>query len=541
MKKWKNVILLIVIGICVCVPIVLPYFNSGYFPTHDGEWAVVRASEMFREIRDMQFPPRYSGALNFGYGYPLFNFAYPFPYYLTTILQLGNLGFVDSVKFLFASSVFVSFFGMFFLSFHFWKNKLAGLLSAILYVYLPYRMVDLYVRGSIGESLAFAIYPLILLSFLLIVERKHKGIGISCAVVLIFMLALTHNIAAVYFGFIVVAYICALLIVKKYKETLYVLVSVLWGGLLSIFFVAPALIEKEFIKLSKIPIADRGLYFVTVQKLVVPSWGYGTPTDSSPFTYQLGISQIVGFFVSLFGFKKVKEFNKSLTVCFSVLTILLILMMFPIFSMFWELPLLSEINYPWTLLLPIGFLMSFLSGGILKIKYGKIIALSLALIAIVLVLPYARPQEYVNHGDAYYLTNEGTTTSSQELMPLWVKQEPKVRFVNKIDTTAEITNLQYSSDLISFSSNAVMKEEAFINQIYYPGWKAYINNEESRLSYNNPKGVMEIMLPAGESIVELRFKETPSRLVFNTVSLLAGIVLVGFLILNVFKSIRAHR
>lgn len=541
MKKWKNVILLIVIGVCVCVPIVLPYFNSGYFPTHDGEWAVVRASEMFREIRDMQLPPRYSGALNFGYGYPLFNFAYPFPYYLTTILQLGNLGFVDSVKFLFASSVFVSFFGMFVLSFHFWKNKLAGLLSAILYVYLPYRMVDLYVRGSIGESLAFAIYPLILLSFLLIVERKHKEIGISCAVILIFMLALTHNIAAVYFGFIVVAYICALLIVKKYKETLYVLVSVLWGGLLSIFFVAPALIEKEFIKLSKIPIADRGLYFVTVQKLIVPSWGYGTPTDSSPFTYQLGISQIVGFFVSLFCFKKTKDFSRSLVVCFSVLTIFLILMMFPIFSIFWKLPLLSEINYPWTLLLPLGFLMSFLSGGILKIKYGKIIALLLALVAIVLVLPYARPQEYVNHEDTYYLTNEGTTTSSQELMPLWVKQEPKVRFENKIDTTAEITNLQYSSDLISFSSNAVMKEEAFINQIYYPGWKAYVNNKELKISYNNPKGVMEIMLPAGKSIVELRFKETPSRLVYNIVSLLAGIVLVGFLILNIFKSIRVHR
>ena len=85
-------------SIIISIPLLIPYLHSGYFPTHDGEWAVVRLSDMFREVRDFQFPPRYSGNLNFGYGYPLFNFAYPFPYYIGIVIHMLGFGFVDTIK-----------------------------------------------------------------------------------------------------------------------------------------------------------------------------------------------------------------------------------------------------------------------------------------------------------------------------------------------------------------------------------------------------------------------------------------------------------
>ena len=89
----------------ITLPLVLPYFHNGYFPTHDGEWAVVRLSDMYREIRDGQIPARYSGNLNFGYGYPLFNFAYPLPYYIGVVIHFFRVGFVDTIKLLFALSI----------------------------------------------------------------------------------------------------------------------------------------------------------------------------------------------------------------------------------------------------------------------------------------------------------------------------------------------------------------------------------------------------------------------------------------------------
>src|SRR5437868_3540157 len=124
---------IIFFSIVISIPLIAPYFHSGYFPTHDGEWAVVRLSEMFREVRDLQIPPRFSENLNFGYGYPLFNFAYPFPYYLALIIHLLGFGFINSIKIIFASSIPLSAFFMFYASRNIWKNDFAGIVSSVLY------------------------------------------------------------------------------------------------------------------------------------------------------------------------------------------------------------------------------------------------------------------------------------------------------------------------------------------------------------------------------------------------------------------------
>ena len=187
-----------IFSIVVAFPVILPYLREGYFPTHDGEWAVVRLTDMFRTLRDFQIPARYSGNLNFGYGYPLFNFVYPFPYYFGTFMHFLGFGFVNTIKILFAASVFLSAFFMFFASRILWKNTWAGVISMIMYTYFPYRMVDLYVRGSIGESLSFVLFPLLFYLAIKLVDKASVflvgGIGISVGV-----LIMTHNIMTVLF------------------------------------------------------------------------------------------------------------------------------------------------------------------------------------------------------------------------------------------------------------------------------------------------------------------------------------------------------
>lgn len=529
-KILKSQLFFVLIGLILCLPIIIPYIKSGYFPSHDGEWAVVRAGEMFREIRDLQFPPRYSSVLNFGYGYPLFNFAYPFPYYVATLFHAAQIGFTDSVKLIFVSSVVGSFIGMFYLSLYFWKNKVLAFTSGILYVYLPYRLVDLFVRGSIGESIAFCIYPLLLLSLLFITHPKRRNWGILFTAILIPILVTTHNISAVFFGIIFIAYLAALCVSRKYKEALFSFAAVAWGGLISSYFIFPALLEKQNIKLSKIPIADRNLYFVSIQKLVLPSWGYGTPTDTNPFTYQIGIPQIIVWLSSVFSILKVKSFDKSLFISFLTLSLIFTFMMFPVSAFLWKLPLLSEINYPWILLLPIGFIICFISGALTYVRYGIYIALLAALASIVMFMPYAAPIKTINFGDGYYLTNEATTTSSNELMPIWVKELPSTHFDQKIKTKGVIEALKTYSNRISFLASLPSQEKLQINQIYYPGWKAFVGGESAPITYDNKYGVMEINLPAGKSSVLLTFTETPMRLTANVITIISSFGLLIFLI-----------
>ena len=287
-------------SILISFPVILPFFHPGYFPTHDGEWAVVRLGDMFRTLRDFQIPPRYSGALNFGYGYPLFNFTYPMPYYLGTLIHFLGFGFVDSIKILFALSVPFSAFFMFVASRKLWKNTWAGVVSSVLYVYFPYRMVDLYVRGSIGESLSFVLFPLLFYLDIKLIEKPSYfwvlGVGVSLAI-----LVTTHNIMTVLFLPVWILFIICKVIFDKKKDSIKpITISVFLGIGLSAFFWIPALFEKHLILLSQTPIADRNLYFVNLSQLLLGRWGYGVPTDLNGFTYQLGLPHLIALFITIF-------------------------------------------------------------------------------------------------------------------------------------------------------------------------------------------------------------------------------------------------
>lgn len=520
----------------ISFPVIIPFFHKGYFPTHDGEWAVVRLSEMFREIRDLQFPARFSGNLNFGYGYPLFNFVYPAPYYIGLILHFLKINFVDSIKILFAISVPLSGIFMFLAAKEIWKSKFTGIVSAILYIYLPYRMVDLYVRGSLGESLSFVFFPLIIYCAIKISKNSKSKYLLPLGALSYAILITTHNITAVYFTIIFIFFLAFQFIQNKRKLAWQLLRILIFGFGLSSFFWIPAIFEKSNILLSVIPIADRDLYFVNPLQFIFPSWGYGVPTEKNGFSYQLGWPLLIIFILTIvyLFFLKIRKKEKndfSKNAWFLVLlSLFLIFFLFSPSRFLWKLPFLSEINYPWTMLLPIGFLTSLLSGYLIIQKSKiKFVPIFLAGISIIIFLPYAKPQYYVDRGEGFYFTNDATTTSSQELMPLWVKKFLSSRFKEKVEILSgqgEISNLSYNSKKISFNINSQSGEKVRINTIYYPGWKASVDNKESIITYDNDQGVMELSVPKGNHNITLSFSETPLRLLADIISILSFLVLI---------------
>lgn len=523
-KKLLYIFALLVLAFTVSLPIILPYFKTGFFPTHDGEWAVVRLSDMYREVKDLQFPPRISGYLNFEYGYPLFNFAYPMPYYLGLFFVFLKLGFVNAVKILFSLSVIFSFLSMFFLSKTLWKNNLAGFVSGILYIYVPYRIVDLFVRGSLGESLAFVLFPLILLGIRNIYEDRKIHLNIFITGFLFALLIMTHNIMAVLFGLIILFILIAAVIGKKFKFVYNLFSSLFYSFCISAFFWIPAIFEKNLILLSKIPIADRSIYFVNPIQLFIPKWGYGVPTDANGFGYQIGIPQIVIVFLVLVMalVNRNKESKRVLFFVF-IITLLLFLLFSPSAFIWNNFPLLSEINYPWTILAIIAFLSSLVAGYLTKLGKTFIgVSLLLCVISVILIIPNAKPQYQINRGDNYYLTNQATTTSSNELMPLWVKEMPNKKADDKVKLiSGQIENLSYNSKKISFAVNLPKRQSVTINNIYYPGWIFSIDKAKTQINYNNKYGVMEITVPSGKHVINGKLTETSLRLFSDVISLLS--------------------
>lgn len=523
----------------ISVPVILPFFHKGYFPTHDGEWAVVRLSDMFRELRDLQIPPRFSGNLNFGYGYPLFNFAYPLPYYLGIVLHVLKFNFVDAIKLLFAISIPLSGIGMFFASRLLFKKTIAGIISSTLFIYLPYRLVDLYVRGSLGESLAFVFFPAI---FFCIVKILDKGSRVWMGIggILYGCLIMTHNIMAVYFTVMIMFFIVGHSYFTKSENLIKVFFTLSYGLLLSAFFWFPALYEKRFILLSVTPIADRSINFVSFPQLIIPSWAYGVPGNADSFTFQLGIPQVLAGITAIFLLFYAMYRKKQMLEKKTIYIALILCGIFFVFSIFlfrfstplWKLPLVSEINYPWTLLLPLGFLLNLLAGLLAENKYTLIVARVACVLAFILIIPYAKPQYYVDRGDNFYVTNDATTTSSHEYMPLWVKTIPYQRATEKVEILkgrGTIENLAFSSKEINFIAHLQKKSYIRVNTIYYPGWVG----KDIFISRNNNLGVMEFWLEKGFRPVNLKFTETPIRLISDIVSLASFVLLIFFFFIKI--------
>ena len=505
--------------VIACFLITQPFFKEGYFPTDDGEWAIVRLAEMKSEIKDLQIPPRWSGFLNHGYGYPLFNFVYPFPYYLGLIPNLLGFNLTESIKILFVLSIFLSGTGMYLLG-KYLKDEWTGIIASIFYLVIPYRIANLYERGSLGEVLSGGIFPFLVLFSILFI-RKGSNIFYLLSSLFLFFILLSHNVSALFFIPVLII-ISALELFGGKKEkyviirrTFFILVS---GFTLSSYFIIPAILEKKNILLSVIPLTHISEYFLSFSSIV------GVTVSKERPLFQIGIFHALSFCLVLL----VGKVNKKLY-SISILSILLffyILMMTPILRPLWNLPFLSSIDFPWRLLGPISFLISFILIFLAESKQIKIVLTVLAVFSLLWVLPYVKINTLFVKNDTYYTSNDATTTSTDELMPVWVLEKPTERYQNKIEFLKGLGNIHLrdqKSNYLKATIDTSMNSQVQVNTIYYPGWEYKINGVIIKPILTNKNGTVIFNLSRGYNMLEGTFKETPLRLVSDLISIFSAI------------------
>lgn len=514
-----------------------PFFVKGFFETHDGEWAIVRLAEMVREIKDFQLPPRWSDYLNHGFGYPLFLFTYPFPYYLGAVIKFLGIGYVATIKILFVASMLLSTVFMFFLGKKL-VNEWAGLLAALFYLAAPYKLSDLYIRGSLGEALSFVIFPALFLIGINLITEPNRFTLIFTSVLLA-VLILTHNIMALVFLPLWIIFL--LVIVKSYYEELIkysfkVLLPMLLLGLgLSAYFFVPAILEKKYLYLSTVNLADKSRNFILFSQ-------FFNLTSVDNIVFYLGFPQLGAFLLSIVTFlfsRKIIKKKYLLLFYYQIASILLVFFFTQKSSAFlWTVVPLSWIDFPWRMA---GVLIFFLSLSVIFLAMHKI-TLLIGIFLIVWTLTYnikfTNIQKYTEKKDDYYLTNDATTTSLDELMPVWVRDKATNRYQTKVEIMEgdmDINNLKYNSRMIEFDADVKMDSLVQINTIYFPGWKIFIDGKEATVNFNNNQGLIQVIVNQGSQKVEGKFTQTPVRKTADIITLLSLGGIVGIIILPIIK------
>src|SRR3972149_2041652 len=187
----KNNLLSIILILVVSILVSLPLLKPGFFQIHDDQ-QIARLFLYDQALKTGQFPVRWVDGLGFGFGYPLFVFYPPLVYIIGEVYHLLGIGFIDSVKLVFFTSIFASGIAMYVLGRQF-LGRLGALTSSVFYIFLPYRALDVYVRGALAESFSFVWLPLILWSFYKLAVT-NKSIYLVLSSVFVALLMITHNL-----------------------------------------------------------------------------------------------------------------------------------------------------------------------------------------------------------------------------------------------------------------------------------------------------------------------------------------------------------
>lgn len=529
------------------IPSLWSLFQPGFFTFND-ETQIANLHQFIKVIDLGQFPPRWAPDFHFTYGSPYPEFNYQLPYYLGWVTHHLGFSLTDSYKLLLGLTLPIGALGMFLLAGLFTSAPLA-LASAVIYTYTPYRAVDIYVRGTVGESFALAIFPFIVY-FLFRLSKNQNTKNILLCTVSVSALILSHQIATVLFLppiFILFAILC-----KKSIKSLF-LVTV-FSICLTAYYLLPTLLEQSFIQ----PVAPFNFidHFPFIKQLVYSPWGYGSshwgPDDQ--ISFQIGVVNLLVVAVTLI---KIKS-NKSITNGFLFLFFLSGIFMNIRTKFFWELfPLTPLIQFPWRLLMLTTFFSSALSIFLFtskKLQSIKLLPTIIIIVTIVLNLTYFEVGERTQNTDQYFLRHylptavllHGETVSkdylsySEEYYPLPVNAaRPKEVPLQKLAASSSAVNVADSSP---FSYSATIESPFSTLTTYhvfdYPGWTIYQNSQKIPHS-KDALGAITFDLPSGNSDITIKYENTPLRAFSNLISVFTILFLIGTLLKLSCRPIKA--
>jgi hypothetical protein len=570
----------------------LPLVHPGFLSTRtggDSPFLLIRLDQLVRNVRAGVIPARWMPDAAYGLGYPFFNYYAALPYYLAAGLVLWGWGPIAALKITQAIGFLASGAAMYALARHAFRRRASALVASVAYVYAPFHLVNVYVRGdSLSEFYAFVWYPLLGWAILRLWDRASVSNVLLLGVVHA-GLVLTHNVSALIATAIAAVYAVLLLLTDGRGEGLTCrlgarpgqarfLLATLFGGLLGLglssWFWLPALLERELVQLQEMTTG----YFHFARHfrgmdLVQQKWffDYTIGRDRTPFSMGLVQTLLAGLgsLALMAGWIRRRRTHPQAVVALALL-LLITFCITPLSRGLWErVPLLPLAQFPWRLLsvqtvftsLLIGVLVErlphpHLPGGTRRTV--AVVHLLLPAATILLLIGSAlgdlRPEWMsIGEGDItaerlrlyeYFTANIGTTVR-WEYLPRTVETRPftSAVFLNQGGkpppmVIAGEVNQAHALDMgptwevwdITVASS--LARVAFHTH-YFPGWRATLDGRAHPLSPVEGWGTIGLTLPEGHHRVSLRLGRTSPRWTGEFISLLALVAALALLGLTV--------
>ncbi len=405
---------------------VAPLFYPGYMQTHSGFIPLWNVVDLRAGLGDLTWLPHIATQFD-----PLRSTGL-LPYYLAGFSPLSPAA---SVKLIMGISWLMGGVGVF-LWLKSWVGNSGALVAALVYTYLPYQIVNVYVRGAWGEALFWGLLPwAILAATYLVTSPKMMLLPIAA----LFWLAL--GLSRLGLTIWALLLISILLLVVHQPQALRPVLSALLGTIMAIavYLLLPP--HTLFVSTSS-RFTDHFLYPF---QLISAYWGFGPsrPGSGDGLSLQVGLAAlglaILGVYLWQGGRSKlpteanpVSRTDRRL-IFFVSAAVILGLLQFSITAFLWHVPIwpgytLSDtLTFPWQLLGFIGLCLSVLAGAALWLDRQLTQLPLLAAIIMIIILsvysyllpqfiqldsyPTSAPQAELGNGQLALLNTDFTVSS----------------------------------------------------------------------------------------------------------------------------------
>ena len=596
----KNLILVVALSAFAVAPLFQPGFFWG---AHDARHSVYFLYEFDRSIQDGILYPRWSPDITFGYGYPLFNIYGPLAFYLAEAFHLLGLDLLWAIKMVFATSFVLSG-----LTMYLFVRRLMGgwaaLLAGLVYVYVPYHIGDIYVRGAFAESVAIVFFPLILWTFYETVENP-RPLALAGGALSYAGLVFSHNGLLLLFSPFLGVYLVFLVVSRSWQEVHQAGVSTrrVWVPLaravgrrgraplaalglglgLSALFWLPMALEFQYVRLDQwlggyYDYRDDFVYFF---QFFSPFWGHGLsrPGPHDDLSFQIGAMPVILTVFSLAAVAKMRDrVQRRMTLFFQVALVALLFLMLSASNPFWELlPIVIFAQFAWRLLALVMPCVAFLSGSVLanethprKHRETALALWGLAVLVIFASYPYLSPQIIEPAEGPVSLAGMMRFMQSSNQMTgsvAWTREIPTwSAFAEYVVTEGEAPDLKVDlAELpkprrrlaVDLQESTTISQELWVHAeeegrivfdiFYYPGWRAYIldglrGDIQTGLEVmpQGSVGRIAVSVPEGEYFLLLRFEDTPVRVVGQLISVASLLATFALLGWGLYRRARIH-
>ena len=485
------------------------YLFGGYFY---GDDTFFHSAHLLAYMESFNFSDLFGGSIlpdvayDFGYGTRIFYPPLGYNVIIVIYSVIKHFGFSIflAIKLGYFLSMILSGIFMYYFTKKVFNNKYVALLSAVLYMTMPYHILDIFFRDSLSEIFIFPFIPLVFLGLEYLFEDNYKKFYVCFITGYVFSM-ISHLVLSVYLTIFVVLYL-----ILNYKKVLTKkrLIRLVISGFMILAFISPFLIpmiEHKFL----------GNYMVFYPEFMFTKESVSNATltlgqmihlpMSGERYFTLGYVAVIAFVTVFFcGYKYIE--NKKTYKNITILLFICFIMLTPLFP--WKnLPsFLLNIQFPWRLELFFSFLIAVLASLVVFLvnkRNQKILVTVLSCVSVMFSIYLVNLHDYTfidfdrvrEHGIGEYLGMDYLPVNTYKHLDYYGSRTDNV--IVK-DGEAEISDVVNDTPYLEFyvKTNETTLE---LPRLYYLGYKITLDGKEVHY-YENKNGFIEIKLTSSGKV-----------------------------------------